>query len=89
MTINSQLLLWILFLKFVKVVERAKVACYRFEGAPHAVAPALPPRKLFNTESGSVNKACKKKRCVLYWIGLLTNIHLSIVVCSMLATMVF
>jgi len=42
MTINSQLLLWILFLKFVKAVERANVACYRFEGAPHAVAPYLP-----------------------------------------------
>ena len=42
MTINGQWLLWISFQKFVKVVERAKVACYRFEGAPHAVALYLP-----------------------------------------------
>ena len=46
------------------MVERAKVACNRFEGAmPHAVAVYVPPRKLFNTESGSVNKACTKKMC--------------------------
>ena len=57
------------FLKFVKVVERAKVACYRFEGAPHACCCTLPLRKLFNTENGSVNEACKKKR-VVYCTGL-------------------
>ena len=33
-----------------------KVACYRFEGAPQAVALYL-PGKFFNTESGSVNEA--------------------------------
>ena len=46
-----------------------KVACYRFEGAPHAVAFYL--RKLLSTESGSVNDACRRKeRCiVLDWIG--------------------
>ena len=40
----------------------------------------LHPRIPFNTESGSVNEACKKKRtCVaLNWIA--TNIHLNIVV---------
>ena len=30
-------------------------------------------RKVFNTKSGSVNEACKKKRCTLMY--LLTNIH--------------
>ena len=40
--LNSQLLLWISFPKFVKVVERAKVVCYRFERAPNAVALYLP-----------------------------------------------
>ena len=38
----------------------------------------IPHRKLFNTESGSVDKACKKKGHVLFLIGLLTNIHLSV-----------
>ena len=54
---------------FVKVVERAKVACYRFEGPPHAVALYLPGN--FLTQSGSVNKACKRKerRIILDWIG--------------------
>ena len=37
-----------------------KVACYRFEGAPRAVALYLP--RNFLTLSGSVNEACKKKR---------------------------
>ena len=37
----------------------------------------IPPRKLFNTESGSVDKARKKKGHVLSLIGLRTNIHLS------------
>ena len=74
MTINSQLL-WISFPKFVKVVERAKVVCHRFEGAPHAVALYLTGN--FNTESGGVNEAWKSG--VLYWIGMLTNLHLSIV----------
>ena len=32
----------LLFPKFVKVVERAKVACYRFKRAPNAVALYLP-----------------------------------------------
>jgi len=54
MTINSQLL-WISFPKSVKVVERAKVVCHRFEGAPHAVALYLTGN--FNTESGGVNEA--------------------------------
>ena len=61
----------------------SKVAFYRFEGAaPHAVALFL-PGNFFNTEGGSVYGACRKKECVLYLIGLLTNIHLSIT-CSML-----
>ena len=34
------------FPKFVKVVERAKVACYRFERAPNAVALYLPGKDL-------------------------------------------
>ena len=59
------------------MVERAKVAYYRYEGARHAVALYLPGN--FNTENDSVNEACKK-RVVYCTIGLLTNIHLSIVV---------
>ena len=60
------------------MVERAKVACYRFEGAPCCCI--LPPRKPFNTESGSVNEACKKKRTV-YCNGLDCSLiakHLSV-----------
>ena len=56
------------FLKFVKVVERAKVACYRFERAPHAAALYL-RGNFYNTENGSVNEACKKKTAV-YCTGL-------------------
>ena len=52
-----------------KMVERAKVACYGFEGVSQTVAIYLAPRKLFITESGSVNEACKKKRAV-YCTGL-------------------
>ena len=46
-------------------------------------------QELFSTESGSVNKACKKKRAV-YCTGLDCSlaIHLSIVVYSILAIMV-
>ena len=49
-------------------MERAKVACYRFERAPHAVALYL-PGNFFNTESGSMDEACKKIRAV-YCTGL-------------------
>ena len=75
--------------KFVKVVERVKVVCYRFEGAtPLAVALYLPENHL--TESGSVNEACRKKRmCVMYLIALLTSIHWSIAVYSMLLWFVY
>ena len=46
--------------KKAKVVEIAKVVCYRFKGAaPHIVALYLQGN--LNTESGSVNEACKKK----------------------------
>ena len=62
---NSQWLTGISFPKFIKVVERTKVACNRFEGATlHAVALYHPGN--FLTESGSVYKACKKKRtCIV------------------------
>ena len=47
------------------MVERAKVACNRFEGATsHAVALYL-PGDFFNTESGSVDEAFKKKMCIV------------------------
>ena len=51
-----------------------KVACYRFDGAAPQVRIAIYlPRKCFNTESGSLNKACKKKGCAcIVLIGLLT-----------------
>ena len=61
---NSQWLTGISFPKFVKVVERTKVASNRFEGAtPHAVALYLPGN--FLTQNGSVNKAFKKKMCIV------------------------
>ena len=42
----------------------SKVVCYKFEGAvPHAVALYL-PGDFFNSESGSVDETCKKKRVV-------------------------
>ena len=54
---------------------------YKYKGAaPHAVALYLPGN--FNTESGSVNEACKKKR-VVYSTGL------KVVVYSMQAIMVY
>ena len=61
------------FSKFVKVCVRkggggnSKVVSYKYKGAaPYAVALYLPG--IFNTESGSVDEACKKKRTC---IGLL------------------
>ena len=51
---------------------------YKFEGgARHAVALYTSQEAFFNTESGSVDKARKKKGHVLSLIGLRTNIHLS------------
>ena len=50
------------FPKFVKVVERAKVACNRTRNTPCCCS--LPPRKLFNAESGSVNEACTQEENV-------------------------
>ena len=42
--------------------ESSNVASYKLEGAaPHAVVLHL-PGNLFNTESGSVDEPCKKKR---------------------------
>ena len=57
------------FPKFVKVVERAKVVCNRFE-EQHPMLLHFTSQEIFNIESGSVNEACRRKR-VLY---LLTNI---------------
>ena len=69
------------FPKFVKVVKKAKVACNRFEGAlaPHAVALYLPGKFLTLTVAGQTRLVRRKR--VLY---LLSNIHLSIVVYSIL-----
>ena len=67
------------------MVERAKVACYRFEGAAsHAVALYLPIN--FLTLRVVVKTWLARRK--LYLIGLVTIIHLSIVVYSMLANMV-
>ena len=42
--------------------ESSNVASYKLEGAaPHAVVLHL-PGNVFNTESGSVDEPCKKKR---------------------------
>ena len=49
--------------------ENSKVACYRFEGTtPSGFAPYL-PRKLFRTESGSVDKERTSHFIVLDWIA--------------------
>ena len=65
------------FPKFVKVVERAKVTGYRFEGTATPCCCTLPTRECFNTDSGSVDEACKKKRTclVLDWIAYLYTLE--------------
>ena len=52
-----------------KVVERAKVACYRFEGAaPHAVVLYF-PLETFLIDAERVSKEEERMCIVLHWIA--------------------
>ena len=64
MTIISQ---WLTGISFSRWWRELKLHVIDLKEHPYCCT--LPPRKLFNTESGSVNEACKKKRAV-YCTGL-------------------